>query len=106
MTGIVRHTHGPRLYVAGERIHHGSAGCAVALVGLVCRDLLLTMAVIAMVVDDLADFPWRDRDNHAPVSPTGRVRFGFRLGAKLPPRTSCANTRCEDQQCEQARAAE
>jgi hypothetical protein len=67
VTGIVRHPYGPRVYVVGVRVHHGSAGCALALVGLARRDLLLIAAGIAMVVDDLGDFPWRDRDNHAPA---------------------------------------
>lgn len=67
MTGIVRHRCGPRVYVAGMRIHHGSAGCALALVGLARRDLVLTAAGMAMVVDDLSDFPWRDCDNHTPT---------------------------------------
>lgn len=66
MTGVVRHPNGPRLYVAGLRVHHGTAGCALALVGLTRRNLVLTAIAAAMVVDDLADFPWRDCDNHAP----------------------------------------
>lgn len=65
MTGVVRHPDGPRVYVAGVRIHHGSAGCALALAALARRDLLLAAAGIALVADDLADFPWRDCDNHA-----------------------------------------
>jgi hypothetical protein len=64
VTGVVRHPHGARLYVAGVRVHHGSAGCALALIGLARRNLLLTAIAGAMVIDDLADFPWRDRDNH------------------------------------------
>ena len=66
MTGVVRHPYGPRLYVAGVRIHHGSAGCALALIGLARRNLLLTAIAAAMVADDVGDFPWRDCDNHAP----------------------------------------
>jgi hypothetical protein len=63
-TGILRHPSGPRVYVANRRIHHGSAGCALALLGLARGHLLLTIAGAALVADDRADFPWRDCDNH------------------------------------------
>ena len=66
MTGIVRDPWGPRLYVAGLRVHHGSAGCALALAGLARRDLKAVVIAAAMVVHDARDFPWRDRDNHGP----------------------------------------
>ncbi|MQA76494.1 MAG: hypothetical protein GEU88_19590 [Solirubrobacterales bacterium] len=64
MTGIVHHPWGPRLYLAGLRVHHGSAGCALALAGLKRHAPLLTVAGLVMVLDDLADFPWRDCDSH------------------------------------------
>lgn len=28
---IVRHPNGPRLYLAGQRVHHGATGCALAV---------------------------------------------------------------------------
>jgi hypothetical protein len=68
VTGVVRHPCGPRLYVVGVRVHHGAAGCAIALVGAALRSRLVAAAGLAMVVEDLPDFPWRDRDNHAPRS--------------------------------------
>jgi hypothetical protein len=71
VTGVVRHPWGPRLYVAGLRVHHGSAGVAIGMLGLARRDPLLGLAGLAMVIDDLSDFPWRDRDNHAPAEATG-----------------------------------
>lgn len=64
MTGIVRHPHGPRVYVAGIRVHHGSAGLAVALIALAARRRWIAAAALCVVGHDLADFPWRDCDNH------------------------------------------
>jgi hypothetical protein len=66
MTGFMSHPSGPRLYVRGVRVHHGSAGCALALAGVARREPLVALAGLAMVIDDLADFPWRDCDNHQP----------------------------------------
>lgn len=66
-TGILRHPYGPRVYIANRRIHHGTAGCALALLGVSRHRLLLTLAGLAMVADDWADFPWRDCDNHGAV---------------------------------------
>jgi hypothetical protein len=70
VTGVVRHPWGPRIYVAGRRVHHGSAGVAIGLLGLVSRNPLLGVAGLAMVADDISDFPWRDSDNHAPAGAT------------------------------------
>lgn len=64
MTGIVRHPRGPRVYVVGLRIHHGSAGCALALVGVARHQLWLAAIAAAMILHDAGDFPWRDSDNH------------------------------------------
>ena len=63
-TGVLRHPCGPRVYVASRRVHHGSAGCALAFLGLAGHRRLLTLAGLAMVADDWSDFPWRDCDNH------------------------------------------
>ena len=64
MTGVIRHPRGPRVYVAGLRIHHGSAGLAAALVGLAVGSPPLVIAAVVAVAHDGADFPWRDCDNH------------------------------------------
>lgn len=64
MTGVVRHPSGPRLYVLGRRVHHGSAGAGVALVALAVRRPRLVVAGLALMAHDVQDFPWRDRDNH------------------------------------------
>jgi hypothetical protein len=47
---ITRHPKGPRLHVCGLRIHHGSFGVALSLLGL------------ALVWHDLHDWPWPIHD--------------------------------------------
>jgi hypothetical protein len=64
VTGIVRHPRGPRLYVAGLRVHHGSAGLAVAAAAVALRRPSVAAAALVAVAHDRADFPWRDCDNH------------------------------------------
>ena len=66
MLRIDRHPYGPRVYLLGLRIHHGSAGCALALGGLLAGLLPLLLIAAAMIATDYRDFPWRDRNNHAP----------------------------------------
>lgn len=66
MTGIVRHPHGPRVYVAGLRVHHGSAALCVAIAATVVRRPRIAAAALCAVAHDASDFPWRDSDNHAP----------------------------------------
>jgi hypothetical protein len=77
VTGVVRHAWGPRVYLAGRRVHHGSAGCVVGALGLALGDPLLTFAGIGMVAHDIRDFPWRDRDNHAPSSDAAATVDGW-----------------------------
>jgi hypothetical protein len=67
VSGIVRHPWGPRVYLLGRRVHHGSAGCVIGALGLAFGDPLLSLAGIGMVAHDIRDFPWRDGDNHAPA---------------------------------------
>lgn len=66
MTGVVRHPHGPRVYVGGVRLHHGSAGCALGVAALASRRRWLGLVALALVAHDVRDFPWRDSDNHTP----------------------------------------
>lgn len=66
MTGIGRHPWGPRVYVAGLRVHHGSTGVALAVAGLARRDRRLVVIAAALICHDAHDFPWRDSDNHGP----------------------------------------
>ena len=68
MIEVVRHPFGPRVYLAGRRVHHGSAGIGVALLALATRRPLLAAFGLAMSAHDARDFPWRDRDNHPPRS--------------------------------------
>lgn len=64
MTGVLRHPHGPRVYVAGRRVHHGSAGAVLAILGARTHRPILTALGLVGVIHDRADFPWRDDDNH------------------------------------------
>lgn len=64
MTRVVRHPHGPRLYVAGVRVHHGSAALALAVAAVVARRPRVAAAALIAVAHDARDFPWRDCDNH------------------------------------------
>jgi len=66
VTGVVRHPSGPRVYIAGLRVHHGSAGCALGLAALIARSPWLAGAALALVLHDARDFPWRECDNHEP----------------------------------------
>jgi hypothetical protein len=65
---IDRHESGPRVYVAGIRVHHGSAGIlAIAAAAIpaprpIRRAILL--AGLAALAHDRKDFPFRDTDNH------------------------------------------
>ena len=58
-----RHPAGPRLYVAGRRVHHGSAG-AIGALTLARRHPLLGAICVALLWHDRRDFPFRDCDNH------------------------------------------
>lgn len=61
---VQRHPHGPRVYAAGVRVHHGPAGLAVAV--LVRRRRVLAALALAWAATDWRDFPFRDIDNHRP----------------------------------------
>jgi hypothetical protein len=66
-TGFVDHPCGPRLYLAGRRVHHGTAGIALAALALFAHQPRFAALGVAMIAHDAGDFPWRDCDNHAPV---------------------------------------
>lgn len=52
---IQRHPNGPRVYVAGQRLHHGATGCLLVAIGRRHRALML--AALALVAHDRND--WR-----------------------------------------------
>ena len=66
---IVAHARGPRTYLFGLRIHHGSAGALLTAAGLALARrhragyVLAAIGAVALY-DDRADFPFRDCDNH------------------------------------------
>jgi hypothetical protein len=65
MTGVINHPHGPRVYVAGRRLHHGSVGLALAIVAAAAHRPRLAAIGLVLLAHDAADFPFRDCDNHA-----------------------------------------
>lgn len=54
---IHRHPQGPRLYVSGQRVHHGASGLALAGSLLAMRKHRLCLAALAIVAHDAHD--WR-----------------------------------------------
>lgn len=64
MTGLVHHPSGPRAYVAGCRLHHGTAGLAALAVAVATRRRELALIGLVALWHDRADFPFRDCDNH------------------------------------------
>jgi hypothetical protein len=66
MTGFVSHPCGPRLYLFGRRIHHGSAAVAAGALALATQHHVIAVGGVLVALHDAGDFPWRDCDNHAP----------------------------------------
>lgn len=69
MLRVERHPRGPRAYVGGKRLHHGTAGLiAVLLATLLRRHRRLSAAIAAgggaAIAHDRKDFPWTDGQNH------------------------------------------
>lgn len=61
---IVTHSRGPRLYVAGQRVHHGPAAAIAAAIAWRAKLRGVAAALAAWAATDWRDFPFRDRDNH------------------------------------------
>lgn len=58
MPALIRihaHANGPRLYVGGQRVHHGATGCVLVAFGRRHRALLV--AALALIAHDAHD--WR-----------------------------------------------
>ena len=64
MVRVARHPSGPRLYVAGCRVHHGSAGLAAIAAAAILRRRPLAIVGLAALAHDRRDFPFRDSNNH------------------------------------------
>lgn len=64
MIRFATHPRGPRLYIAGCRVHHGPAFavCAAAAWRVRLRGIAAAFALWAAT--DWRDFPFRDCDNH------------------------------------------
>jgi hypothetical protein len=52
MLKVEPHNSGPRLYLFGNRIHHGTVG------------ILFTIIGAGLLIHDRADFPFTDSRNH------------------------------------------
>jgi hypothetical protein len=64
MIRVASHPCGRRVYVLGRRVHHGSAGCAIAAIGVATHHRALAALGAALALHDARDFPFRDCDNH------------------------------------------
>lgn len=64
MMRIARHPNGPRVYMLGQRVHHGAFGVGVGLCGVLFRRRALVAMGVALAAHDAKDFPWRDHNNH------------------------------------------
>lgn len=61
---VDRHPAGPRTYLAGFRVHHGTAGIAAIVSYPAHRSRAILAAGTLALIHDLQDFPFRDCDNH------------------------------------------
>lgn len=52
---VQRHASGPRCWVAGQRIHHGSVGIALVAAGIASRKRALSVIGLALIAHDRAD---------------------------------------------------
>lgn len=53
---IQRHPSGPRLFIGGYRLHHGTSGCALAIASILARHPRLALVGLALAAHD-----WHDR---------------------------------------------
>lgn len=61
---IHRHERGPRVYLAGRRVHHGPAFGTAAVLCWGGRFRVLAAVFAGIAATDWRDFPFRDCDNH------------------------------------------
>jgi hypothetical protein len=65
MVRIDKHENGPRVYLAGKRLHHGTVGLGLTVTALKIKKLRpLALVGLAMIYHDRHDFPWTDKNNH------------------------------------------
>lgn len=57
MLRVIRHPNGPRVYVLGQRVHHGATGCVVVAAGVLARKRAILAAGILLTAHDRHD--WR-----------------------------------------------
>lgn len=71
---LERHPNGPRVALAGQRLHHGAAGVLVAALGARARSPLLCAAGACLAIHDRHDWRWwfapGDPQTTTPLPPT------------------------------------
>lgn len=60
---VTREPTGPRVYVAGVRVHHGATGAILVAVGARARYRPAVLLGCLLLAHDWRDFPFRDCDN-------------------------------------------
>lgn len=75
---VQRHPRGPRVFVLGQRVHHGATGCALALAAIRAhrlRRLALLAAAASLTAHDRRDWKiWFARES-AGMSLDSREKF-------------------------------
>lgn len=61
---VHRHERGPRVYLAGRRVHHGPAFTILAAFAWRLRRYRIATACALWAATDYRDFPFRDHNNH------------------------------------------
>lgn len=64
MIRVVAHKRGPRLYVFGFRMHHGTGGAILAAGALAAKRRRLALTLALWAATDFRDFPFTDHHNH------------------------------------------
>lgn len=64
MVMVQPHENGPRVYIFGYRLHHGTSGIIGSIICLKYRRYKLAAIFLAMLIHDRKDFPFTDNCNH------------------------------------------
>jgi hypothetical protein len=54
---VIRHANGPRVWVVGQRVHHGATGALALAALLAARKRRMALAALLLMLHDLHD--WR-----------------------------------------------
>ncbi len=61
---VASNPRGPRVYIVGKRVHHGSGGALLALAALKMRQRKVAALLAIWAITDWRDFPFTDACNH------------------------------------------